>query len=74
MTIPLVADVPQNMQFPNGLLFNNCLKVKVTRCLNWRDNNFAESGDVHMMITYDGHMRGPRHSDQDGTLGPGQGH
>jgi hypothetical protein len=53
MTIPLVADVPQNMQFPNGLLFDNCLKVKVTRCLNWRDNNFAEGGDVHVMITYD---------------------
>ena len=53
MTIPLVADVPQNMQFPNGLLFDTCLKVKVTRCLSWKDNNFAEGGDVHMMITYD---------------------
>jgi len=52
MTLPVVADVPYNMQFPNGLLFNNSLKVKATRCLRYDDTNLAEEGDIHMIVTY----------------------
>jgi hypothetical protein len=52
MTLPVVADVPYNMQFPNGLLFNNSLQVRATRCLRYDDANLAEQGDVHMIVTY----------------------
>lgn len=52
MTLPVVADVPYNMQFPNGLQFNNALQVKATRCLRYNDVNLAEEGDVHLILTY----------------------
>ena len=52
MTIPIVPDTPQNMQFPNGLVFDQGLQIKATRCINFRDSNYGESGDVHIIITY----------------------
>lgn len=52
MTLPVVADVPYSMQFPNGLLFNNALQVRATRCLRYTDANLAEDGDVHLILTY----------------------
>lgn len=52
MTLPVVADVPYSMQFPNGLLFSNSLQVKTTRCLRHDDPNNGEAGDVHFIVTY----------------------
>jgi hypothetical protein len=52
LTLPVVADIPFSMQFPNGLLFTNSLQVKATRCLKHTDTNLAEEGDVHLIVTY----------------------
>ena len=51
-TIPIVADIPQNLQFPAGLSFVNALQIRVTRCLAYTDTNMAEDGDVHVTVTY----------------------
>lgn len=52
MTLPIVADIPFHMQFPKGLLFNNALQVKATRCIHYGDTNLAQEGDVHVIVTY----------------------
>lgn len=52
MTLPVVADMPFNMQFNNGLLFSNALQIRVTRCIKYTDTNLAEEGDVHLIVTY----------------------
>ena len=52
ITLPVVADVPQNLQFANGLAFNNGLKIKATRTIKHDDINIAEAGDVHVIVTY----------------------
>ena len=53
LTLPVVADVPYHMQFPNGLQFTNSLQVKATRGIRYDDVNLATSGDVHLIVTYD---------------------
>ena len=52
LTLPVVADVPYHMQFPNGLQFSNALQVKATRGIRYDDVNLASAGDVHLIVTY----------------------
>lgn len=52
ITVPVVADTPQHLNFNNGLIFTNALQVGVTRGIKSTDNNVSMEGDVHCMVTY----------------------
>lgn len=51
-TIPAVTDIPRDLEFATGLLFNNAMQVRVTRFLSSTDTSMTSDGDVHLTITY----------------------
>lgn len=52
ITLPLFTNSSQTMYFTNGLTFENALQVETAYNIAYIDQTFAETGDVHLLVTY----------------------